>query len=282
MRYRKSQITDKEGRPVIISFFSSVPTGKRVYREHHHAECELSVMLSGSGTYTVKNKIYDFSAGDVFFFSGDEEHCITDIRSEFELLNIHFQPRILWANNDDLSLTNILYARNDKFENKIDPQNGTTQIIKNEIINIEREMRNKKSGYKTLAKYRLFSALAYIIRDFGYIDTQKAGRVFNGTTEPLVRALNYIDENLNSCITLCDIAKYAAMSPTYFSAMFKKLNGISPWEYITIKRIEKAIDLIKTTNLTKIEIAMRCGFNSSSNFYKAFLHVTGKKPGDYR
>ena len=62
----------------------------------------------------------------------------------------------------------------------------------------------------------------------------------------------------------------------------KKLNGISPWEYITIKRVERAVEMLKTTDLTKLEIAERCGFSGSSNFYKAFAHVTGKKPGDYQ
>ena len=62
---------------------------------------------------------------------------------------------------------------------------------------------------------------------------------------------------------------------------FKKFNGISPWEYITIKRVENAVELIKNTNMTKLEIAEKCGFSSSSNFYKAFFNITGKKPSDY-
>ena len=71
MKYNES-ILEENGKPMIKTFFSSVTKGKREYREHHHAECELSVFLSGSGTYTVKDKSYEFRAGDVFLFSGDE------------------------------------------------------------------------------------------------------------------------------------------------------------------------------------------------------------------
>ena len=71
------------------------------------------------------------------------------------------------------------------------------------------------------------------------------------------------------------------MAETYFSSVFKKFNGISPWEYITIKRVEKAVDLIKNTNLTKLDIAEKCGFSSSSNFYKMFSKITGKTPSEY-
>ena len=63
--------------------------------------------------------------------------------------------------------------------------------------------------------------------------------------------------------------------------MFKKLNGISPWDYIVLKRIEKAIELLETTDKNKIDIAEMCGFTSSSNFYKAFAKVTGKTPTEY-
>ena len=77
-------------------------------------------------------------------------------------------------------------------------------------------------------------------------------------------------------------AKVGFNDPNYFSAVFKKFNGVSPWDYITIKRVEKTVEMLKTTDLTKLEIAERCGFTSSSNFYKAFYHITGKSPSDYQ
>ncbi len=51
---------------------------------------------------------------------------------------------------------------------------------------------------------------------------------------------------------------------------------------ITIKKIEKAIYLLKTANIKKLEIAAQCGFSSSSDFYKSFRLITGKQPGDFR
>ena len=63
--------------------------------------------------------------------------------------------------------------------------------------------------------------------------------------------------------------------------LFNQINGISPWEYITIKRVEMAINILKTSDMSKLEIAERCGFSSSSNFYKAFLKIIGKHPKDF-
>jgi AraC-like DNA-binding protein len=50
---------------------------------------------------------------------------------------------------------------------------------------------------------------------------------------------------------------------------------------LNIKRVEKAIEILKSENVSKLEIAERCGFVSSSNFYKTFFAITGKQPSSY-
>lgn len=281
MRYDENYLTDSSGRVLIKSFCSTAPVGKRGYREHHHTECELSAVLEGSGTYAVNDREYDFRGGDVFMFSGDEVHCITDIKTEFRVLNIHFDPRVLWSNTEDLTALKILFARSDSYENKIDRQNPQTRIIYEKINSLARELAEKREGYSTMARYRLFDMLISIVRNYGYIDDNAECTGLPGAIPLMELALRYINDNLSKPLTLDEIAEKAALSPAYFSGVFKKLNGVSPWEYITIKRVEKAIHLLKTTDATKLDIAMECGFNSSSNFYKAFYKVTGKKPGHY-
>ena len=119
------------------------------------------------------------------------------------------------------------------------------------------------------------------MREYNYVDTDTAHNLHGAARHNLKKAMQYIDDNLEKKMTLKEIANIACMSSTYFSSVFKSFNGISPWDYITIKRVENAIELIKTTNMTIIEIAEKCGFSSSSNFYKAFLRVTGKTPKNY-
>lgn len=281
MRYNENFLTDSSGRVLIKTYCSTAPVGKRGYREHHHTECELSAVLSGSGTYAVNDREYDFRCGDVFMFRGDELHCITDIKTEFRVLNIHFDPRVLWSNTEDLTALKILFARSDSYENRIDRQNPQTHIIYDKIHALAQELSDKCEGYSTIVRYQLFDMLISIVRSYGYIDDNAECAGLPGAIPLMERALKYINDNLSRPLTLDEIAEKAALSPAYFSSVFKKLNGVSLWEYITIKRVETAIRLLKTTNATKLDIAMECGFNSSSNFYKAFYKVTGKKPGYY-
>lgn len=285
MKFNENTLCDRQNKPIIKCFHSTVPAGKRVYTEHHHTECELSLFLSGSGRYSVGKKSYDFQSGDVFLFSSDEIHCITDIYSvsPFNLLNIHFEPRILWSNPDmsDISLLKLFFDRNENFQNRIDRSNPARNTIAGLITEIEKELEQKKSNYGLMAKMNLNRVLITLLREFDYVKEGDCYNSYTNSVNQLERAMNYIDNNLASPLTLESLSRFASVTPTYFSTMFKKFNGISPWEYITIKRVEKAVQLIKTTSMTKLDIAEQCGFNSSSNFYKAFGKITGKTPSQF-
>ncbi len=278
MIYGRNVICDDKNKEIIKVFHSKVSAGKRIYTEHHHTECELSLFIAGSGIYTVGKKVYEFNEGDMFLFGSDEPHCITELYTETDLLNIHFEPQLLWQQPENMELLTLFFAKNVNFSNRF---SGRDTALKNLILNIEKEISEKLTGYIIETKYRLFSALIYILRGYDYFDKSPDYIKYRLSTEKMKDAMNYINENLSDKLLLKDIAAAACMSQTYFSSVFKKLNGISPWEYITIKRIEKAIFLIKTTNMTMLEIAGNCGFSSSSNFYKAFAKITGKKPTDY-
>ena len=277
MRFDELILYDDAGIQYIKTFHSTVSPAKRTYNAHHHTECELSVFIDGEGVYSVCGKEYEFKPMDVFLFGSNEEHCITAIDKEINLLNIQFEPRILWERSENIELLKLFSARYEHFLTRFDSSDTALSTL---VLSLENELRNKDIGYKIQVKYLLLSALIHIMRTYPY--TQKDTSFSGGkATEQLKNAMLYIDNNLRNRLTLKDIADTACMTQTYFSSVFKKFNGISPWEYITIKRVEMAINLLKTSDMSKLEIAEQCGFSSSSNFYKAFLKITGKHPRDF-
>ncbi len=274
MKFNEAVIYDNTGKPILKSFHSSVKPEKRFYREHHHTECELSIFVSGDGIYNVNQRVYDFHAGNVFLFGSNEIHCITEINSSLHLLNIQFEPRLLWEYPENAEMLRLFNSRKSNFSNRFEDD----ETLKKYIFSIEKELSEKRTGYVIEAKYLLYSALIHIIRE--YNSTHSMTDTLN-SSEGMRSAIAYINQNLEKKLILKDIADYACMSETYFSSVFKKFNGISPWDYITIKRVERAIELLKTTSQNKLQIAEKCGFSSPSNFYKAFKQVTGKAPGDF-
>ena len=95
-------------------------------------------------------------------------------------------------------------------------------------------------------------------------------------------ACNYINENYMNDCSLKTIAHAVSASPNYLQTIFTKSIGISPYEYVIEKRIERAQKLIMTGEITMLEIALETGFRSQSHFCKIFKEKLGETPGEYR
>lgn len=278
MRTKEYALCEDSGHVTLRSYHSVLSPQLRTYREHHHTECELSLFLSGRGTYAVHGMEYEFHAGDVFLFGSNEAHSIIRIDEPMDLLNVHFESRVLWERPESAELLNLFAARSKSFCHRFTDKDG---ILAQKILHLEKELAESRPCRALEAKYALFSTLTHMIRQYDCVDPQKSVTAPSSLTQSLHAAMQYIHKHLPDKLTLEQIAAVACMTPTYFSAVFKKFNGVSPFEYITIKRVELAVDMLRHTAQNKLEIAALCGFSSSSNFYKAFRRITGKTPHDF-
>ena len=92
----------------------------------------------------------------------------------------------------------------------------------------------------------------------------------------------YIDDHLSEKIALKDIADYIGLSEIHTSRIFKKEVNMRLVEYINVKRIEKAKQLLINTNLKIKDIASRVGIDDQLYFNKIFKKETGLNPRDFR
>ena len=95
-------------------------------------------------------------------------------------------------------------------------------------------------------------------------------------------ALSYIESNLAKPLTLDDIAGAAGFSKYHFHRIFKHETGIPLYEYIRKRRLAGASRLLRTTNLSILDIAMYFCFESQESFTRAFKKVYKLPPGKYR
>jgi AraC-like DNA-binding protein/ligand-binding sensor protein len=98
----------------------------------------------------------------------------------------------------------------------------------------------------------------------------------------ITRARGYIRDHFGDELSLATVAKIVNMSATYFSEKFKEATGLNFVEYVSRTRIEKARNLLQHPNLRISEIAFDVGFQSLSQFNRAFKSITGQPPGEYR
>jgi AraC family transcriptional regulator len=95
-------------------------------------------------------------------------------------------------------------------------------------------------------------------------------------------AIEYINANLASKLTLAEIAKVVCLSKSHFSRAFKTSHGVSPGAYIIMVRVEHAKRMIHATREPLSQIAGACGFADQAHLCKAFRRWVGVSPGIWR
>ena len=120
------------------------------------------------------------------------------------------------------------------------------------------------------------------IKEVFQLAISPANKEVNGYSSSVRRCLLYIEEHYNDVITLEEVAKDVDISKSYLSMLFKQETGINFVAYLNQYRLEKAKELLVTTNMKIYEIASTVGFDSPYYFSKLFKETTGLQCKEYR
>ncbi len=279
-------LRDKNG-SVLVSIDDHMLDKTYSAAAHTHHALEISCVVDGAGSYCIGGSSYDLKPGDVVIINNTEPHELVLNETEcFRHIVIHFDPSFIWnslSNDIDYNFLLVFYERGPNFSHRLDRDNPATARIFNLILEILHEYKERRLCYELIVKIKLQTIFTEIIRNYDYIDRNKVVKPLSGEDIlHLNTVIRYIDNNLDGDLRLSELSALVHISPAYFSTLFKRFNGVSPVEYIIHKRIQRAIELIRTTQMNLTEIAMACGFNNGTNFYKAFRKVTGRTPASYR
>jgi AraC-like DNA-binding protein len=98
----------------------------------------------------------------------------------------------------------------------------------------------------------------------------------------LRRARDHIDVHFAERVDLERLAAVAALSKYHFHRLFTAMYGRTPATYLSERRIERAQDLLRATNLTVTEVCYAVGFSSLGSFSSRFRAVVGETPSDFQ
>lgn len=94
--------------------------------------------------------------------------------------------------------------------------------------------------------------------------------------------IEYMRENLERDIDICELAAISRYSPTHFARLFKATFGCAPHRYLTGMRLDRAKQLIVSTDLPIGQIGALCGFPDHAYFSALFRRHVGVSPVAYR
>lgn len=104
----------------------------------------------------------------------------------------------------------------------------------------------------------------------------------NISKTPIERAIEYINEHINEGIMMTEVAEYMNMNSSYFSRYFKEGTGISFIDYVKKLKVERAKELLDTSNMKIHEVSDSLSYNSVQYFSTLFKTLTGLTPQEYR
>jgi transcriptional regulator GlxA family with amidase domain len=98
----------------------------------------------------------------------------------------------------------------------------------------------------------------------------------------LRRAKDLADRNYAEPLDLTALAAAAGLSKYHFLRCFAAEYGETPMQYVSRRRIERATDLLRATNLTVTEVCHLVGFTSLGTFSRRFTELVGTSPSQYQ
>lgn len=98
----------------------------------------------------------------------------------------------------------------------------------------------------------------------------------------LLNAIDYIQQNYTRNIDTAQLAAHCCISESRLYHLFQESMKITPGQYKNIYRVEKAAQLLCSTNLEIEQIANKVGFNSAIYFREVFKRIAGSTPSSYR
>lgn len=123
------------------------------------------------------------------------------------------------------------------------------------------------------------------VHDRAVLDYTRRMRIINTgmvKSKPVNDAINYIFVHRDDPLTVKEVAAAAGITQSYLSRLFRSELDISVTSYIHQRKVEAAVNLLKYSDYSIVEIANRLSFSSQSHFIQIFRKELGLTPKKYR
>lgn len=140
----------------------------------------------------------------------------------------------------------------------------------------------EKESRHLLAEDLISSRIHHMLASMLFAISDSSG-VLNSSRNPSIeKAISYIQEHYGEAIGVNDIAAAVNLSRFHFTRLFKAELGYSPHEYLSTVRMNRAKELLKSSNYSIAEIAQMVGYEYTSSFSTVFQNKIGVTPKKYR
>lgn len=224
----------------------------------------LHYVIAGKGYFVTNNEIHTLQAGESFLiYPHTEVYYYPHYQEPWEYIWIDFRGEEVLRL---LSMTNF------------SKQTPVSPFIS---YNLEPLFHIVEDSGKKIFETERYNAKLRLLLSY-YMEYYPKPNVITKIDHVLLTK-NYIEHNYwKSTLTVMDIVDYSNIERTYLFRLFKEATGKSVLKYLTLYRIQRGCELLKSTKLSVKSIAYSVGYQDQLYFTKVFKKITSYSPTEYR
>lgn len=238
------------------------------YGPDSHLRIEINYVKKGACILHLDGSSVSFRAGEMMIIASRAEHTFEAGSSGATLVQLEFLPEVS---------RRFTSAAGPVPTPPFPPGTPLVKIVNN--IRIMRCVRRIVNELETRGEYYHYLVVMYYAELLILIRRHMNAACLPLCSDPrLHRAISYLRLHYQSEITLGTLAAEAGISERYLRKLFMRHLQLSPFDFLSRLRVDKAVELLRNTDLSVKEIGFACGFRSPQYFSRVFKQHTGVPP----
>lgn len=262
------------------SVIISIQSGrKNLVVPHYHTSYEFLKVTKGELDFSLDDNEFVLQEGDIVICPSFSIHSATAKDDDTQTLGIVTEK--LFYDNKDINSRMMASLNSSELRGKeliIHHSHPDNDKLTSIFENIKNENIKQDPLCSIYISSLVNQASIIIARHFNLLNNTNS--ITNESS--IMYALEYIKAHCTEKITLDDLSRISKMSKFYFARKFKEFTGSSPMDYVIKTRVNYALNLINTTELSMTEISEKAGFCSVNYFNKTIKEITGYPPFTYK
>ena len=262
---------DPVTRQVYITDIGYYPKAKFHYVERSGGSSQHIIIynVEGSGWVEIDGKRTTLSPSQFVVIPADAPHKYAANEADpWTIYWVHFTGRMASY------IVGLLRQNSKSYKPDLAYSENRIRLFEDIYSNLEKGYGSDNLRYINMIFYHFLSSLLYEDK-FTSSEKKKEGDVIAGTIE-------LMQKKIHTVVSLQELARFAHLSVSHFSAVFRERTGYSPIEYFNHLKIQKACQYLSFTGMTVKETAASVGIEDQYYFSQMFSKLMGHSPMEYR
>jgi YesN/AraC family two-component response regulator len=249
----------------------------------HERAMEIIEITAGNVFVQIGTEFAEAKAGDFLYVPPTMVFRVESRDGEAGMRSMVFDSSIIEINMENFD-TEIFYMFYVQSKNKIvvfekgHPVYATLSQYMQESYD---EYISKDVCYKLPIRANIYLMMTSLLRYYCGSKNELDRMIYHNVMR-LRPIINYITDHYKEKIYIDTLAEMITVSPDYFTKMFKDSIGKTPIDYINTLRINRAMQMLATTDTSVNDISDGLGFSNSNYFHKIFKQYMETSPAAYR